>query len=329
MSTVDTLPCPVYLCGVGWARGLEKKAFLPGKNGGDPALAAEELTGIRTRTFAGELPVESLAEMAVRDLFSRHSDRLETVDFLMLTSTSPGIPLPATASVIGGRIFGKRTVPSMDIGGSCSGSMVALSAGSALLCSKAFRNILVVSSEKKSAQLCPVHAPETAMLFGDMGTATLLSDTPHQLAGHRPLRLRAIRIRSRGDLAGLIWKEADPCDGTPLIRMNGPRVFREAVSTLTREVPAFLEEQGFSVLDLSLAVFHQANGRLLAQVARKLGLPGTKVPLTLTEFGNTSSSSTLLTLAKALENTPRTDGPILLATFGGGITWGLALLEPV
>lgn len=329
MSTIDTLSRPVYLCGIGWTRHLEKKSILPGKNGGKPALPEEKLTGIRTRTFAGELGTESLAEMAVRDLFAERADRLDTVDFLMLTSTSSDILLPATATVVGGRIFSGRAVPSMDIGGSCSGSLVALAVGSSLLCSGSFRNILVVSAEKKSAQLCPTHGPETAMLFGDMGTAALLSDTPHILNSRPPLRLRAVRTRSRGDLADLIWKEPDPCDGAPLIRMNGARVFREAISTLTKEVPAFLKEQGISISDISLAVFHQANGRLLSQVARKLALPETKVPLTLPEFGNTSSSSTFLTLAKALEERERVKGPILLATFGGGVTWGLALLEPV
>ena len=292
-------------------------------------MPEESLTGIRTRTFAGDLGVESLAEMAVQDLFTEHPDRLKTIDFLMLTSTSPGFPLPATAPVVGGRIFRGRSVPSLDIGGSCSGSLVALSAGSSLLCSGSFRNLLVVCAEKKTAQLCPTHGPETARIFGDMGTATLLSDSPHIFHRCPPLRLKAIRIRSRGDLANLIWKEPDPCDGATLIRMNGPRVFREAVSTLTKEVPDFLKGQGLSLSDIALAVFHQANGRLLGQVARKLELPQKKVPLTLTEFGNTSSSSTFLTLAKALEERGRIEGPVLLATFGGGITWGLALLEPV
>ncbi|WP_077397871.1 3-oxoacyl-ACP synthase III family protein [Leptospirillum ferriphilum] len=329
MSTFDTLSHPVYLCGIGWTRFLEKKAFLPGKNGGPPAMPQESLTGIKTRTVAEEHGVENLAEMAVRDLFSDHSDRLDTVEFLMMTSTSPGILLPATASIVGGRLFREKTVPCVDIGGSCSGSLVALSAGSALLCTGSVRNLLVVSAEKKTAQLCPTHGPETAGIFGDMGAAALLSDSPRGLHRWPPFRLKAIRIRSRGDLASLIWKEPDPCDGAPLIRMNGPRVFREAVSTLTGEVPDFLKGQGLSTSDIALAIFHQANGRLLGHVARKLGFPPKNVPLTLTEFGNTSSSSTLLTLAQALEERGRVDGPVLLATFGGGITWGLALLEPV
>lgn len=74
-------------------------------------MPQESLTGIKTRTVAEEHGVENLAEMAVRDLFSDHADRLDTVDFLMMTSTSPGILLPATASIVGGRLF--REKPSL------------------------------------------------------------------------------------------------------------------------------------------------------------------------------------------------------------------------
>jgi 3-oxoacyl-[acyl-carrier-protein] synthase-3 len=111
--------------------------------------------------------------------------------------------------------------------------------------------------------------------------------------------------------------------------MNGPRVFREAITILTQEIPGFLRRHGLDTKDLRMAVFHQANGRLLAQVGRKLGLSKDQIPLTLSEYGNTSSSSTFLTLGKALEERGTVDGPVLLATFGGGVTWGMALLERV
>ncbi|MCL5259624.1 MAG: hypothetical protein M1532_03170, partial [Nitrospirae bacterium] len=129
-------------------------------------MPQESLTGIKTRTFAGDHGVESLAEMAIRDLLGDHPDRLDTIDFLMMTSTSPGILLPATSSIVGGRLFREKTVPCVDIGGSCSGSLVALSAGSSLLCSGSVQNLLIVSAEKKTAQLCPTHGPETAGIFG-------------------------------------------------------------------------------------------------------------------------------------------------------------------
>lgn len=329
MSTRNRFAHVVHLSGTGWARDLPRIPFPSGSGAKNTPEDIFELTGIVTRSHAGILEADELAERAVRDLFQSDTTFPDSIDFLLVTTTTPVLTMPSTATLVARRLFGNRTVPALDVGGSCSGFLVALQTASALIGTGDFKNILIIATEKKSGQLCPTHAPETALLFGDMAAAALISRDPLPTGRHQPMVVKAVRTTSKGELACLIRKEVDPCDGRRILRMNGPRVFREAVSTLSREIPLFLAHQNLGVTDLELAVFHQANGRLLAKLSERLGIPQEKVPLTIPQYGNTSSASLPLTLGQALKKTPYPKGPILLGTFGGGVTYGMALLEPV
>ncbi len=330
MSTEDTLMRPVYLTGIGWDRDLplHPTAVTGGKARSPEAV--EALTGILTRSRAGEKDPGSMAESAFRDLAGSDPDISGEIDFLLVNSTTPILLMPSTAALLAGSLFGDRKVPALDVGGSCTGFLVALKTAAALIGSGGFHRILIVSLEKKSVQLCPEHAPETELLFGDMATAALVSDCPVPVSGWPAFAIKAIRVGCRGDLAPLIYRETDPCDGRPILRMNGNRVFREAVALLSREIPEFLARQGRTTKDLGAAVFHQANGRLISRLSRRLGLPEERVPLTLTRYGNTSSASLPLTLGRVLSGLePVSDPkmPCLLAAIGGGITYGMALLD--
>ena len=327
MSTRERLAHLVHLSGIGWVRDLPRIPFPEGPGFPDTPEELYGLTGILTRSRAGSLGVDDLAERACRDLFRSDPGLPDAVDFLLVTTTTPVFPMPSTAALVAGRLFRDRTVPALDVGGSCSGFLVALQTATALIGSGAYRTILIVSAEKKSSQLCPVHGPETAPLFGDMAVAALVSGERYALNGQPPLAVRAVRTAARGDLAALIRKETDPCDGKRILRMNGTRVFREAVATLSSEIPPFLSRQNLAIADLGLAIFHQANARLLAKLSERLGIPPEKLPLTIADHGNTSSASLPLTLGHALDRTPLPKGPLLLSAFGGGITYGMALLE--
>ncbi|MHB1286569.1 MAG: ketoacyl-ACP synthase III [Leptospirales bacterium] len=328
MSTRERLNHIVHLSGIGWVKDLPRIPF-PEETGfqGNPE-ELHRLTGIRTRTRAGSLETEDLAERACRDLFRSAPDLSDSVDFLLVSTTTPAFLMPSTAALIAYRLFGHRAVPALDVGGSCSGFLVALQTAAALIGSGGYRNVLIVSAEKKSTQLCPLHGPETAPLFGDMAAAALISKERHSLNGQPSLVIKSIRTATRGDLANLIRKETDPCDGRRILRMDGTRVFREAITILSREIPDFLSRQHLKVTDLGMAVFHQANARLLAKLSERLGIPPEKLPLTIVEHGNTSSASLPLTLGHGLGRIPFPEGPLLLATFGGGITYGMALLDP-
>ncbi len=312
----------VYIQTIGWNR--ETTAVFNTservRTGLDPA-AIETLTGIRSRSFWEGDPI-ALALGAIRDLTRIHGqEALSTVDGLIVSSSTPVLPLPATATLIAGELGPSfRGIPAFDLAASCSGYLYALSLAGDLIRGGGARTILLLTLEHKSRQLCPIHGPETAILFGDMATATLVTRTPG------PLELAGIHLGARGELAPVIWREPDPCSGAPLLRMNGTRVYREAVRTLANIIPAFLAEQKRTLGAMDLFVFHQANRRLLETLGSRLGIDFHKIPLSLDTYGNTSSSSIPLTLARTLEQRDRVPGTVLLGAFGGGATYGVALL---
>ncbi len=321
-SSSHTLAKRVYIRSIGWNRQV---SFC--SNGdvcektGLRAEAIRELTGIQTRSRWMGDPID-LAMGAIVDLAKKTGQEiLSKIDLIIVSSSTPVLPLPQTAALISEGLGAiGRGVPVFDLQASCSGYIYALTVARSMIHSGGYGNVLLVTLEQKSLQLCPIHGPETAILFGDMATATLVSGVTG------PLKLEGTLIGAKGELASMIYRETDPCNGAPILRMDGGRVYREAIRTLGGEIPPFLEKLGTHIPEVDLFVFHQANGRLIDSLGKRLGLDREKVPLSLDSFGNTSSSSIPLTLALHLEKGGETPKKILLGAFGGGATFGLALL---
>ncbi|BAM05767.1 ketoacyl-ACP synthase III [Leptospirillum ferrooxidans] len=321
-TSSHTLARRVYIRSIGWNRQVsfcsnqevcEKTAHR--------AETIEELTGIRTRSRWMGDPID-LAMGAIVDLSKKAGpELLSRIDLIIVSASAPVLPLPQTAALISQGLGALgRGVPVFDLQASCSGYIYALTVAHSMIHSGGYGNILIVTLEKKSRQLCPIHGPETAILFGDMATATLVSGVTG------PLRMEGSHIGAKGELASMIYREPDPCNGAPILRMDGGRVYREAIRTLGKEIPPFLENLGTPIPEIDLFVFHQANGRLIDSLGKRLGLDREKVPLSLDSFGNTSSSSIPLTLALHLEKGGEIPRKVLLGAFGGGATFGLALL---
>lgn len=313
----------VYIRHIGWNRHVDfySNSDVCGKTG-HRAEEIEELTGIHTRSRWTGDPID-LAMGAIVDLAKKTGkELLSAIDLIIVASSTPALPLPQTAALISSGLgpLG-RGVPAFDLHASCSGYIYALTVARSMIHSGGYGNILLVTLEKKSPQLCPIHGPETAILFGDMATATLLSGVTGSL------RIEGSHIGAKGDLAPIIYRETDPCNGAPILRMNGGRVYREAIRTLESEIPPFLETLGTGIPEIDLFVFHQANRRLVDSLGKRLGLDREKVPISLSAFGNTSSSSIPLTLALYLEQNGEVPRNVLLGAFGGGATFGMALLS--
>ena len=295
-----------------------------------PAASILALTGVQRRSYAPFEETEDLAFRATQHLFSRLSPDTGSPGMLLFATTTPSSHIPATAMHLHRRLYpAGGGPPALDIGGSCAAFMTGLVAARSLVGSGAVDSLLLVNAEKKTRHLCPVHAPETALLFGDGASAAWICARPP--AGRTVLRLTRLRIGADGSAADLVTYGFDPESGRKILHMEGGGLFRKAVRTLSREIGRLMEEEGLSPEETGALVLHQANRRIVSGISERLGFPREKVPLTLCDHGNTSSASLGITLGDFFgeegRRLPR--APLLLGAAGGGITWGVGRLDPV
>ena len=318
----------VYLRALGRATGsrLLDNTELSALTGTAPE-AILRLTGIRTRAYA---PFEDEVDLAVRaaeDLL-RRLDRPKKPDFLLAATTTPKSFIPSTAARVSSRLYPDGGPPVLDVGGSCAAFMTGLFTARSLIASGAAQDILLLNTERKTGHVCPVHTPDTALLFGDGASAAWISDDPGPERGS--WRLREIRIGADGSLAPLIAYVPDPETGRKILSMDGPALFRKAVRTLSREIGRLLRERDLPPGEAGAFILHQANGRILDGIAARLEIPEERIPRTVSVYGNTSSASLGITLGEFLDNGPAPPSrPLVLGAIGGGLTWGVGLLDPV
>jgi 2-oxoisovalerate dehydrogenase E1 component len=241
---------------------------------------------------------------------------------LIICSTStPVTVVPSTACLVLERLAPEANVPAYDLLAACSGYLYALSSAWDFLQTRPGAHVLVLTTEVMRRITNP-DDPETSPIFGDAATATIVTTSTAPGAGlarlHRPV------IDGRGE------------DGTTLlvplpgsgqgVRMEGRRVFSEAVRRMNGVLADACLEAGIGIDDLDLIVPHQANGRIIDAMRTRLKLAPDRVWNEIREQGNTSSS----TIPLALDTVLRRPGPasrIGLCAFGGGFTWAGAILD--
>ncbi|MDH5527231.1 MAG: beta-ketoacyl-ACP synthase 3 [Nitrospirota bacterium] len=315
----------------------------------DPEVTSEELatrlgidvadivhrTGIHARRWAPpEQSTATLGALAAQRLFKETGIDPSTVDRVLLSTTSPDMAFPSTACLVQ-HALGLRGGGAMDVFASCTGFLAALSMARAAIRTGDARRVLVISADVKSRFL-DLRDPSTAILFGDGAGAALVDADPHgTLAGGRvgPITLRTdgsrwayVHMPAGGSRKPLT--HATVAAGEHSLKMDGIPLFRTAVSRFSEIVRAELERGGIGMDDVACFVFHQANLRILEAVAKRLGISRERICTTLERYGNTSSASLPITLGAALaEGRLQAGDTALLATFGGGLTWGACCLE--
>lgn len=307
---------------------------LAGQLGLSPSAIAAR-TGVHSRRWAA--PTQATSDLAIRaaeDALKRAGCDGRELDAVILSTTSPDFFFPSTACLVQRALKAERAV-AFDVAASCTGFLTALSVGDQMIRAGAARQLLVIAAEIKSRALDPADR-STAILFGDGAGAVLLASC--DAATPDGPGLRTIRLGADGGGAELIHMPAGgsrrPTSAETLaanlhtMRMKGSSVYRRAVTTLVRAVRAHMQEAGLSIGEVTHALFHQANHRLLDQVARRLGLTARQSFSTIADTGNTSSASLPIALDQAVRQGRLRDGDLLLlAAFGGGLTWGTALLR--
>lgn len=306
-----------------------------------PRLDAEAVyrrTGIRQRHWAADGQAAShLAEEAARRAVEAAALVPSSVEAILVSTTSPDMAMPSTACLVQ-RSLGARGAAAVDLAASCSGFLYGLSMADCLIRSGQFRSCLVVATEVKSRFL-NLEDDTTAVLFGDgAGAALVMADGGGGDSADRPVGILGIRLYADGARHGLIAVPAggsrQPSSARTVqqrlhsIHLQGGPLFRVAVKRLAGAAQDLLKEFGVGVEELGQVIFHQANGRLLAALGDRLGVPPHKLCSVIEQVGNTSSASLPIALDLAVRRGRVTAGDlVLLGTFGGGLTWATALLR--
>ena len=286
-------------------------------------------TGIRERRISNdEEPTSVLAEHACRKALEAADVDPGEIDLLIIGTTTPDLIFPSSACLIQKKL-GLPDCGAMDVNAACSGFMYGLSiADKYIRCGDA-KKVLVCGAETLS-EMTNWNRRETAVLFGDGAGAVVLgaSDEPGILSTH---------IHANGNHAELLkaevgvsrgFKGLEDNEGKAEIFMKGNEVFKVAVRTLGRIVDETLEANNMDKSELDWLIPHQANLRIIAATARKLEMDMDRVVITVDRHGNTSSASVPLALDEAVRDGRIKRGDmLLLEAFGGGFTWGSALIK--
>jgi 3-oxoacyl-[acyl-carrier-protein] synthase III len=280
-------------------------------------------TGIERRHIAaeGETTVD-LAEHAARAALEAAAVAPAEVDFIAFGTTTPDLVFPNCGTLLQQRL-GCRGVPAFSVETACAGFMYALSiADKYVRCGEA-RRALVIGAETLS-RITDWSDRATAVLFADGAGAVVLepAPTPGMLSTH---------LHSDGEYKDLLYCGSGVSKGFGsklAISMAGSEVFKVAVTKLGQVVDETLAANGLDRTALDWLVPHQANIRIIQATARKLDLPMERVIVTVQDHGNTSAASVPLALDVAVRDGRIRRGELLLLeAFGGGFTWGSALVR--
>ena len=283
-----------------------------------------ERTGIRARHFADEgVNASDLALPAARHALEAAGRKADEVDLIIVATSTPDMVFPSTASILQHKL-GVFGCAAFDLQAVCSGFVYALSVADAMVRAGTARCALVVGTEVFS-RILDFNDRTTCVLFGDGAGAVVLeaSTTPGILASDLHADGRHLGILcTPGTVAG------GQVTGTPLLKMDGPAVFKLAVGVLESAARAVLEKAGRTESELDWLIPHQANIRIMQGTARKLKLPLEKLVATVDEHGNTSAASVPLALDVAVRSGRVKRGDtVMLEGVGGGFTWGAVLFD--
>jgi 3-oxoacyl-[acyl-carrier-protein] synthase-3 len=291
-------------------------------------------TGIVERRVSApeEAPSDLGCEAALRCLAHAGVDK-SAVDLIIVACATPDQSQPAVACILQQKLGISAThCPAFDVNSVCAGFVFALNVAQGMMLTepKRYRNVLVIGADAFS-KILNWKDRRTCVFFGDGAGAVLLSQSDRDRRFHFHLGCDG-RGREFIEVPG----GGTRMPATPEVIekrlnrfvMNGPKVWEFAVSTVPATIRSLLAEQGMKPSDLDLLILHQSNLRMLEAIMKSLELPMEKTVTTVETYGNTAAASIPLTLRKAWDEGRLEAGKrVLLCGFGGGLSWGAALVD--
>ena len=287
------------------------------------------MAGVKTRHLANESICSSdLCLASAKDVMTGLQWTADSIDALVMVTQSPDYFLPSTACLIHRDLGLHESCAAFDVGLGCSGYPYGIWLAAMMLQAPGFKRALVLHGETP-ARFASNSDRSVALLFGDAGSATALeaagaSDTGKWWfdlhtdgAGYADLIIPGGGFRDRfpGD------REA--C----YVRMNGKNIFNFTIKRVPPLVEATLSAAGLNRDEVDYYIFHQSNRFIMRHLAKKVGLPEEKIPLTIGEFGSTGGPSIPLTITRGNLNRPADrELQMLVLGYGVGLSWASALL---
>lgn len=284
-------------------------------------------SGISARHYAEPDQLSSdLALHAAQRALEAAGMQPNDIDLIIMATSTPDHlgGFPSTACVLQRKLGITNGAPAMDVQAVCSGFVYAMSVADSFIKSGAHKNVLVIGAEVFS-RILDFKDRTTCVLFGDGAGAIVMS------ASQEPGVL-ATKLHADGSHGHILCVPGSVNNGavagSAYLYMDGPAVFKLAVSLLDKVAREALEAAQMQSTDVDWLVPHQANIRIMQGTAKKMGLPLEKMVVTVAEHGNTSAASIPLALDQAVRDGRIQPGhTVMMEGVGGGFTWGAVLVR--
>ncbi|WP_224983089.1 beta-ketoacyl-ACP synthase III [Geomonas agri] len=288
-------------------------------------------TGIRERRIAAEGEYTSTFAIAAAErALAAAGVKAEEIDLIVVGTLTPDFPFPATACIVQQALKATNAF-CFDLSAACSGFIYALSTAQKFILSGQVKKALVIGAEVLS-RIVDWNDRNTCLLFGDGAGAVVLE------AQEGDNGILSTHMHSDGNYWEILYQKGagsrNPAthqnvdDGLVFLTMQGNEVFKLAVRSMGEVAMEALEANGLTPDDVNLFIPHQANQRIVDSVGKRLGITGERVFVNLDRYGNTSAASIPIALDEAVRAGRLKEGDLLLLdAFGGGLTWGSALVR--
>ena len=286
-----------------------------------------ERSGIRERRVAADdQHTSDLAVEAAKKALAAAGRTPADIDLIVVATTTPDLTFPSTAAIVQAKLGVERGA-AFDIQAVCTGFVYAVATVEKFISSGQHERALVIGAETFS-RILDWEDRSTCVLFGDGAGAMVIEGAPQSEADDRGVL--GSYLRCDGRLVDLLYVDGGVSSTGEIghVRMQGNKVFREAVTRISEAMTTVSKQVGISPNEIDWFVPHQANARIIQGVVKKLNLRPDQVISTIERHGNTSAASIPLAYAVGVEDGRIKPGDVvMLEAMGGGLTWGAALLR--
>ncbi len=287
--------------------------------------------GIKERHILTEegLGTSYLARKAAKQLIQKTGVDPDTIDALIVTTTTPDYKFPSTASIVLGKL-GLKNAFAFDFSAACCGFLYTLDVAASMIQSGRYKKIIVIGADKMSS-LVDYTDRATCVLFGDGAGAVLVEATEEENVGVQNSYLRTdgqglpfLHMKAGGSVCPPSHFTVD--HRLHYLYQEGRTVFRYAVTDMSNDVMKILEMNNLKADDVNWVIPHEANLRIIEAVTKRAGIPLDKVVVNIERYGNTSAATIPLALWDA-ESQLKTGDNIIFTAFGAGFVHGASFYK--